>query len=163
QGKDCEVADQRDRADQRDAGKREVIGIAEQPEPSPAGGGARALEVFVDRQGPERRKLLQGHKGRQQAARVHDECGERGGERYPGRGIEPARVTLLDQALGAHVQRPRPRASARTPARSRTAMTTRRTTEAGVWASRRAPSREPSITPRIAGTASTGSSAPRWT
>src|SRR5205814_10457125 len=81
---------------------------------------------------------------------------ERDRESRLGRDVEPARIELVQ----AH--RPRPRDSARAPASSITMITRRRIRGAGVTLSSRAPMREPSITPRIAGTTTSGSSAPRW-
>src|SRR5690349_6495694 len=161
-GQDRAIADQRHQRDQRDAREAQVIGIAEKPQPFPARGRAGPRQVFADRQSPQRWKRIERDERRQDAGGIQSEGSQRGGKSDPRRGIEPARVELLDELLAAHGHSPVPRPSARAPATSSTAITTRRTTEAGVRASKRAPRRDPSITPRIAGTASAGRSAPRW-
>src|SRR5687768_610901 len=162
QGQDGEIAQERHQADQRDASQAEVGGESQELEPSPARRRAAPGPVLVGGQVPQRRKLLEGHEGGQQAARVNHKSEQRGAEGEAARRLEPAGVGPLNQLLAAHDHAPRPRSSARPPASSMTAITMRRTTEAGVRVSRRAPRRAPSITPRMAGTASAGSRAPRW-
>src|SRR3954469_25039797 len=159
---DREIAAQLHCGDQSDAAQAQIVTIGQEPQPPPAHRRTGPRDVLAHGQLPERRQRLEGQERWQDAAGVQNERNERGGERREGESAEPARIELLDDLLSAHGHRPVPRPTARAPARSSTAITTRRTMNAGVRASTLAPSREPSMTPRIAGTASAGSRAPRW-
>src|SRR4051812_16006567 len=124
-----------------------------------AGGGDEAAH----RQRPVARQIRRRDERRDEAGYVDEEGDERYRESRFRRCIEPAGIDLPQIPLVLrHVHSPVPLASARSPATSITMMTSRRTTAAGVRPSILAPMREPSITPRIDGTAMSGSSAPRW-
>src|SRR5882672_3586543 len=151
------VAGEGDEAEQRHRGQIEEVGVAEHPEPAPAGGCARRFGIAGGRQRPELRQLLERHKRLDRAADVDQEGDQRDREADARRRVQPAGIGCLHQ-----IHSPVPRSRARTPAASMTMITSQRTSCAGTRSSRRAPSREPSITPSTAGTTSSGSTAPRW-
>src|SRR6185295_12479894 len=164
-GQQARIAERRDQSEQRDRGEVESVAVAQLAEPGPAAGRAGHFDKAVDRQLPIPRQLLHRHIRRQRAADVKQERDQRNGEARPGGAVQPERIQVVDAKLApppvVHIH-PSPRDSARNPASSMTTMTRRRTTGAGMVPSSFAPRREPSITPRIAGTTTSGSSAPRW-
>src|SRR2546426_4092456 len=159
---DAQVADWRNETEERDCGEAQVVAVVRQRDPPPPCRGPGLLEEASHRQAPQLGQAFRRHVRRQGARDVKQKGAQRGGKAGFGGSIEPARVKTLDVlVVRFHVHIPSPLSKARAPASSMTAMTSRRTTFAGVRLSRRAPMREPSMTPRMDGTATSGSNAPR--
>src|SRR3954470_7110452 len=163
QGQQARIAERGHQGEKRHGREVEDVAIAEEGQPRPLLRCAGRRDEPVYGQRPVARQLGGRDERGHHAAYVEQERGERDGEPRLGRPIEPAGVELAQLAfVFRQLHSPVPLASARSPATSITTMTNRRTTDAGVVPSILAPIREPSITPRIEGTAMSGSTAPRW-